>query len=250
MWMGLKARFWISKWIKRLRFSFLLQKKKIYDIIIQAIATRREKVIKNVVFDFGRVLVRFDEPFIVSHYVSNPDDIALITKVVFDRLYWAPLDAGTISDEEVVRLSKERLPQRLWEAAEKSYYNWIYHIPLITGMDKVVERVKRVHGRRIFLLSNISEYFAKRDGVVPILSLFEKKIYSGVCKMIKPQREMFEYLCDSCQILPEETLFIDDSPINIAGAESFGIKGYLFDGDVEKLSKYLDKLFLVENFSK
>ena len=126
-------------------------------------------MIKNVVFDFGRVLVRFDEPFIVSHYADNPDDIALITKVVFDRLYWGPLDAGTITDEEVIRLSKERLPKRLWDAAEKSYYNWIHHIPLIAGMDKVVERVKHVHGRRIFLLSNISEYFAKRDNVVPIL---------------------------------------------------------------------------------
>lgn len=198
-------------------------------------------MIKNVVFDFGRVLVRFDEPFIVSHYADNPDDIALITKVVFDRLYWGPLDAGTITDEEVIRLSKERLPKRLWDAAEKSYYNWIYHIPLIAGMDKVVERVKHVHGRRIFLLSNISEYFAKRDNVVPILSLFEKKIYSGVCKMIKPNKDIFEYMLKECDILPSETLFIDDSPINIAGAESVGIKGYLFDGDVEKLSKYLDE---------
>ena len=198
-------------------------------------------MIKNVVFDFGRVLVRFDEPFIVSHYADNPDDIALITKVVFDRLYWGPLDAGTITDEEVIRLSKERLPKRLWEAAEKSYYNWIHHIPLIAGMDKVVERVKHVHGRRIFLLSNISEYFAKRDNVVPILSLFEKKIYSGVCKMIKPNKDIFEYMLKECDILPSETLFIDDSPINIAGAESVGIKGYLFDGDVEKLSKYLDE---------
>lgn len=198
-------------------------------------------MIKNIVFDFGRVLVRFDEPFIVSHYVKDPDDIALITKVVFDRLYWGPLDAGTITDEEVIRLSKERLPKRLWEAAEKSYYNWIYHIPLIADMDKVVERVKRVHGRRIFLLSNISEYFAKRDNVVPVLSLFDKKIYSGVCKMIKPNKDIFEYMLKECDILPSETLFIDDSPINIAGAESVGIKGYLFDGDVEKLSKYLDE---------
>ena len=198
-------------------------------------------MIKNVVFDFGRVLVRFDEPFIVSHYVKDPDDIALITKVVFDRLYWGPLDAGTITDEEVIRLSKERLPKRLWDAAEKSYYNWIHHIPLIAGMDKVVERVKHVHGRRIFLLSNISEYFAKRDNVVPVLSLFDKKIYSGVCKMIKPNKDIFEYMLKECDILPSETLFIDDSPINIAGAESVGIKGYLFDGDVEKLSKYLDE---------
>mgnify|MGYP002515127954 CR=1 FL=1 len=37
----------------------------------------------------------------------------------------------------------------------------------------------------------------------------------------------------------EETLFIDDSEKNIAGAEAMGIKGYLFDGDVPKLRKAL-----------
>ena len=59
--------------------------------------------------------------------------------------------------------------------------------------------------------------------------------------MIKPNKDIFEYMLKECDILPSETLFIDDSPINIAGAESVGIKGYLFDGDVEKLSKYLDE---------
>ena len=39
-----------------------------------------------------------------------------------------------------------------------------------------------------------------------------------------------------------ETLFIDDSVINIAGAERYGIKGYLFDGDARKLRKYLDEI--------
>ena len=199
-------------------------------------------MIKNVVFDFGRVLVRFDEPYIVSHYANDPDDIALITKVVFDRLYWAPLDAGAITDEEVVSESKKRLPKRLWKSAEQSYYHWIDHIPMIEGMDKIVEKVKYAYGKRIFLLSNISSYFAKNDSAVPLLSLFEKKIYSGVCKMVKPNRDIFEYLLKECDISPNETLFIDDSPVNIQGAESVGIQGYLFDGDVARLEKYLDEI--------
>ena len=199
-------------------------------------------MIKNVVFDLGRVLVRFDEPYIVSHYTSEPADIDLVAKVVFDRLYWARLDRGTITDAEVVEESKKRLPERLWDIAEKSYYNWIYHVPMIEGMDKVVERVKSVHKRRLFLLSNISTYFAENDTAVPVLSLFEKKIYSGVCKMIKPNRDIFEYLLKECDILPSETLFIDDNQDNIKGAESLGITGYLFDGDAQRLQNYLDKI--------
>ena len=78
---------------------------------------------------------------------------------------------------------------------------------------------------------------------VPVLSLFEKKIYSGVCKMIKPNRDIFEYLLKECDILPSETLFIDDLQKNIDGAKKCGINGYVFDGDVQKLERYIDELF-------
>ncbi|MBO5092626.1 MAG: HAD family phosphatase, partial [Clostridia bacterium] len=58
--------------------------------------------IKNVVFDFGQVLVYFQPSYMVGAYVSDEADKALIEEVVFDRLYWDRLDSGDISDEEVV----------------------------------------------------------------------------------------------------------------------------------------------------
>ena len=72
--------------------------------------------------------------------------------------------------------------------------------------------------------------------------LFEKCIFSAVYGVVKPQREIYQILCDECGILPEETLFIDDSPKNIEGAQAFGIQGYVFDGDVEKLKAYLKEM--------
>ena len=74
---------------------------------------------------------------------------------------------------------------------------------------------------------------------VPCTLLFEKCIYSAVYGVVKPDRAIFEILCKECAILPEETLFIDDSPKNIEGAQAFGITGYVFDGDVAKLRTYL-----------
>ena len=38
-------------------------------------------------------------------------------------------------------------------------------------------------------------------------------------------------------IKADETIFIDDSKKNVLGAEDVGIKGYLFDGDADKLRK-------------
>lgn len=197
-------------------------------------------MIKNIVFDFGKVMVSFDPQYMVGKYVSDPDDSKLLESVLFDRLYWDKLDSGEITDREVIDACKGRIPERLWDVSEQIYYNWIYNIPEIAGMSALVRYVKEVYGTRTFLLSNISVYFAEHADEIPCLALFEKCIFSAVCGKVKPSREMFEYLCHECNILPEETLFIDDSEKNIAGARACGIEGYLFDGNAEKLRKYID----------
>ncbi len=198
-------------------------------------------MIKNIIFDFGQVLIHFEPSYMVGKYVSDERDGALLSKVVFDRLYWDKLDAGTISDAEVIEECKKRLPERLWAAAEQIYYNWVYNLPPVEGMQELVEEL-RERGIRLFLLSNISTYFAEHAHEFPVLSLFERCVFSAVCGTVKPSREIFEYICREGGILPCETLFIDDSPKNIKGAQDFGITGYLFDGDAARLREYLWKI--------
>lgn len=199
-------------------------------------------MIKNVVFDFGQVMIRFEPSYMVGKYASDKQDAALLEEVVFDRLYWDKLDAGSITDEEVVNACLARLPKRLHAYVPDIYYHWIYNIPEIEGMSELLDDLKKTYGVRLFLLSNISAYFASHAGEFPLLSKFEKCIFSAVCGCVKPSREIFEYLCDSCGISAEETVFVDDSEKNIGGAESFGIKGILFDGDVHALRARLDKI--------
>ena len=195
-------------------------------------------MIKNVVFDFGQVMVHFVPAYMVGKYVSDPSDAKLLETVVFDRLYWDRLDEGSITDEEVLAACRLRLPERLWRVLEKIYWNWIYNIPEIEGMSALVADLKQ-RGKRVFLLSNICTYFADHAKEINCLAAFEKCVFSAVCGRTKPSLEMFAYLCDECGIAPEETIFIDDSPKNIAGANAFGIEGYLFDGNVAGLRAYL-----------
>ncbi len=198
-------------------------------------------MIKNAVFDFGQVMIRFDPSYMVGKYASDAKDARVLQDVVFDRLYWDRLDAGTITDEDALAAFRTRLPERLWSVSEEIYRNWIYNIPEIEGMSDLVREIKQRYGVRVFLLSNISAYFASHAHEIPSLALFEKCIFSAVCKRVKPTREMFAYLCEECGILPEETVFVDDSPVNIAGARDFGIEGYLFDGDAARLRGYLER---------
>ena len=198
-------------------------------------------MIRNVIFDFGQVLVHFEPEYMVRQYVTDDDDVKLLSEVIFDRLYWDRLDLGTITDEETVRLCRERLPERLWEVAEKIHMNWIYNIPEIDGMKDLIKYIKERHGVGVFVLSNISHYFADNSHNIDILGLSDGSVFSARLGITKPDHRIFDHICKKYGLNPAETLFVDDSEKNIKASISFGLQGYLFDGDAQGLKTYLDK---------
>ncbi len=204
-------------------------------------------MIKNVVFDCGQVLIHFDPKYMVERYVTEPVDAALLQEVVFDRLYWNALDAGTISDEAVKAAVCGRLPERLHEVATTIYDNWIYNVPEVEGMRELIREIKARFGVKTCLLSDISKYFSEHRDEIPILSELDVLVMSADYGLVKPRRETFENLFAVCDIRPEESVFIDDRESNIAGAVACGMQGYCFDGDVEALRSYLLALLSQEN---
>ena len=198
-------------------------------------------MIKNVIFDFGNVLVKYDPVYIVSGFSDNQEDIQAVASVLFDRLYWDRLDEGTIEDSEVVEESKKRLPKRLHALIEKSYYGWIDRLPEISGISALIESLKS-RGVKLYLLSNISQYFADRYQRFSILRQFDGLVFSGVIHKVKPSKEIFEHLFFTYGVKAEESVFIDDAQRNIDGATAVGLTTYLFDGDSKKLEEYLTKL--------
>ena len=198
-------------------------------------------MITNVVFDFGQVLVRFDPVYMCERYVSDRDDISLLSEVVFDRLYWDRLDAGTITNEELISSVKARIPERLHSAAEKIYFNWIYNLPEIEGMRRAIA-ICRERGFGVYLLSNISLDFAEKYREIPILEGFDGYVFSAAAGCVKPSAEIFAHLCNKFDLTPSQTLFVDDSIKNINGADKFGIAAYHFKGDADELCSYLSAL--------
>lgn len=195
-------------------------------------------MIKNIVFDFGQVLVRFDPRYMVTRYVTDDADAALLEEVLFDRIYWDRLDAGTITDDEVMTEAKKRLPVRLHEVAEKIYFNWIYNIPEIEGMRELLSQL-REKGYRLYLLSNICTYFASHADEIPILKLLDGCVFSAVAGHVKPSREIYDHLCRRFALEPSETVFVDDREENIKGAINAGWSGVLFNGDARELREIL-----------
>ena len=199
-------------------------------------------MIKNYIFDFGNVLGRFDPKAMTAACISDPEIANTIYPVAYDRLYWDRLDAGTITDEELHMHFFQRLPRELAQAAWKAYEGWISAMPPIEGMQALVRDIKS-QGSRIFLLSNISKGFAENYQSCPwigeLLDQFDGLVFSAVVGLVKPQKKIFTYLLNTYNLKAEECIFIDDREENTRAGEGVGIRGYVFDGDAEKLRKYL-----------
>ena len=180
-------------------------------------------MIRNVIFDFGQVLIRFVPYDIASAYVEDEADRRLLEQVVFDRKYWEKQDAGTITNDEMIASVCADLPERLHKVAADIVETWIYHLPPMPGMeDLLVELMGK--GKRLYLLSNIGKTFIAKKDEFPILSHFDGCVFSADVGYIKPSKEIFEHLCKTYALDPDECVFIDDLAANVAAAKSYGIE--------------------------
>lgn len=203
-----------------------------------------KQMIKNIVFDMGKVLVDYDEDKCVNYYVEDEMDRYRVKTEVFVSPEWVMLDMGVLTEETAMPRILKRLPERLHETAKLCMDNWHLHC-----METVQEFVPLIHwlkeqGFSVYLLSNASTRLPQcyRD-VIPAWELFDGIIFSATEKVMKPQRQIYERLFEKFDLNPAECYFVDDLQLNIDGAKACGMDGYCFaDRDVEKLKVKLEEL--------
>ena len=154
---------------------------------------------KNYIFDFGNVLAEFYPDKLTAPYVKDEKIRKTISNVIFDRLYWDRLDDGTMSHEDVKKEAKERLSPEMYELACKTIDNWIGNLTPVKGMEELIDEIKKA-GKKLYLISNISKEFA--DGyknitwIEELFSKFDGLVFSGPIGLIKPGKEIFDYLIE------------------------------------------------------
>lgn len=195
-------------------------------------------MIKNIIFDCGQVLIQYNEVKIASHYTDNEQDAEILGKIGMARKYWELFDRGLLSEADYLEQVKPELPEHLHTAVEKLSEEWVSLCPAIPGMEKIVSELKNA-GKKLYLLSNFNKRLRYEQHYISALRYFDALVISGELKKAKPDKEIYEYLLSTYQLNPEECIFIDDRLDNIAMGESLGIRGYLFDGNAEKLREYL-----------
>ena len=195
-------------------------------------------MIKNIVFDMGNVLIRFDRKLFLDRLDVTEEDKDLLLKEVFAAIEWAQLDRGSKNEKEALESMCKRLPQRLHAAAETLTFRWNEPQVPIEGMYELVEELKNA-GYGIYLLSNASlrqhEYWPR----IEASRFFDGTLISADEGIVKPQPEIYRLILERFGLTAEECFFIDDVPANIEGALYCGIPGAVFHNDVSLLRSQL-----------
>src|SRR5262249_34653377 len=93
---------------------------------------------------------------------------------------------------------------------------------------EILAELKRA-GNEIYALSNWSaETFPHARKRFQFLEWFDLTMISGETGLVKPSREVFDFLLEKSGRRAEECVFIDDSPANVAAAKEFGFDAIHF----------------------
>lgn len=196
-------------------------------------------MIKNIVFDMGRVLIHWEPKVIASRYGLNLGDVEILVKELFVSTQWVMLDRGTISEDEVVEQVNAKLPPQMHEAVSGIVHGW-WKRPLtpMEGMADLLKELKE-NGYQIYLLSNASEKLRQYFPRIPGARYFDGLLVSAEEKLLKPEKEIYERLYARFDLKPEECFFVDDSPANVEAAMRTGMPGAVFYGETDRLRREL-----------
>lgn len=193
--------------------------------------------IRNIIFDFGNVLVQWHPELIYGEYFGDEAKAWWFLRHVADNEWRGRIDAGESTAACIDEL-KARQPEYT-EAIELYRSRWREMLTgEVLGMREVINEL-RAKGYEIYGLTNWSmETFPAARERFGILQMIDRYVVSGAERLIKPDHRLFHVLLDRYGLKAGECVFVDDNPDNVAAAETLGMKGLVFTG-AETLRKQL-----------
>jgi len=190
--------------------------------------------VKNVILDYGNVIFMIDFPKVRQAFmdlgIKNVDEF--FGHHGQDSLFDA-FDKGEISVPEFrdgVRKKADRYDLSD-EQIDTAWNSLLIGVP--EGKHEILENLRDNY--RTFLCSNNNElhyaycmnHIQEKYGVPTNDVFFERTYYSHLEGLRKPDAAIFERVLEQNNLIPEESLFIDDSPQHLEGAKKLGIQTVL-----------------------
>lgn len=186
------------------------------------------KGIKNILFDYGGVIISIDyqapERFLSQN--NFPGFEHLYSKAQQTDLFNL-LETGQLSEADFFTALQDLFsPTPTIQLLQQAWNSMLGNINP-TSLENLTKLRKSYH---LALFSNTNEthiravdaYFAQTFGG-SISDFFDQVHYSHILKKRKPHPEAFQAVLDHLNWEPTETLFIDDSPGHLIGAQAIGM---------------------------
>ena len=184
--------------------------------------TKQNSTIKNIIFDFGGVLMDWNPRYFFKDYFNDDEKMEFFLRNIADDDWNAEQDRGR-SLAEGTEILVAKFPE--WETEIRAYYdNWTTMLRSDIPENVAVLRQLKHSDYELFGLTNWSaETFPYALANYDFFEIFNGKIVvSGEEKLIKPNPEIWHVLLNRYQIKAEESVFIDDNPKNIETAKNLG----------------------------
>ncbi len=192
-------------------------------------------MIRNIVFDFGQVLINFQPEGYLRGLFPHHPQIGLLQTAIFGSPEWVMLDRGVIDQPEAqLRLTNQH--PHFKEEITAAFANWFEMLTPIEANVALLPQIKE-QGYGLYVISNFHgaayEYIEER---YDWLKLFDGMILSYQHQVLKPEPRIYRELLERYQLRGEECLFIDDVSANVEGARQTGIKAIHYQSPAQLFS--------------
>lgn len=197
-------------------------------------------MVKNVIFDLGGVLIEWNPDRILASCYADPEMGAIMKTALFQHPDWLQLDRGTLSEADLLVRAAGRTGR---PAAELSGLFDAMRESLHTKAETVA-LLEKLSTRKVplYCLSNMSsDIFAYLRERHSFWGVFRGIVISGDVRMMKPEREIFQFLLERYGLVAAETAFVDDNAPNVEAARALGIHPVWFK-DAQQCEMELEKL--------
>lgn len=182
----------------------------------------------NIIFDLGGVVVAWEPDAIIAGVFAEPEVRARVRSQVIGHADWLEYDRGLLSRRDAIARASQRtgLPEGRIDTLFRQVPLSLVAIP---GTVDLLRRLK-VRGHRLYVLSNMHQASIEHlEAVNTFWDLFDGIVISCRIHMVKPEPEIFAHILREYALDAEETVFIDDMPVNLEAAARFGVRIIRFE---------------------
>jgi 2-haloacid dehalogenase len=196
---------------------------------------------KNIIFDLGGVLIDWNPHYMYKKLIPDDQERNWFIDNICTLDWNEKQDGGRTIKEAVEELLSLHPSYKDYILAYYSRWEEMLNGP-ITGTVDIFKKIKEKKQFNTYALTNWSaETFPRALELFDFLHWFDGRVVSGEEKTRKPYKEIYDIILTRFNLIPTETIFIDDNLRNIKAAEEFGIPSIHFTSP-ESLQSELIKL--------